>query len=73
MASRSIDQATDCIQVSTDWTTIGTRILEAALIASAIHAQECRQPSGPGRSGIGGPAEDRELVIDRREAGPAWE
>jgi hypothetical protein len=73
MIARSIDQAKECSQASTDWTTIGARILEAALIASAIHASECRQSTGPSASGFGGPAEDRELFIDRREAGPAWE
>jgi hypothetical protein len=67
MASRSTDQATDCIQVSTDWTTIGARILKAALIASAIHADECR------RNGSGRLVEDREFATDRLEAGPAWE
>ena len=67
MASRSIDPATDCIQVSTDWTTIGARILKAALIASAIHAEECRR-NEPGHL-----VEDRDFANDRRQAGPAWE
>jgi hypothetical protein len=73
MVPRSLDQATDCEKGSTDWTTIGTRILEAALIASAFHARECRRPAGAGSVANGWPAGDRELVIDRREAGPAWE
>lgn len=41
MDVRSTDQATDCGPESTDWTTIGARILEAALIATAIHQHEC--------------------------------
>lgn len=73
MVLRSIDLATDCEMGSTDWTTIGARILEAALIASAIHARECRRPGDPGSVGFDRPAEDCELVTDRREAGPAWE
>lgn len=41
MERRSLsDRATDCTHGSTDWTTIGARILDAALIASAIHAGE---------------------------------
>lgn len=33
-------QVTDDPQQSTDWTTIGTRILEAATLATAIHLEE---------------------------------
>ncbi|HOB75281.1 MAG TPA: hypothetical protein PKG54_12240 [Phycisphaerae bacterium] len=62
MVTRSADQATDCTAGFTDWTTIGTRILEAALIASAIHAQECRES-----------AMDRDPVFGRLEAQPAEE
>lgn len=46
MDRRSLtDRATDCTLGSTDWTTIGARIQEAALIASAIHARECSRPA----------------------------
>jgi len=40
-------QATDCDRRSTDWTTIGARILEAATIASAMHRQEVGPAAGP--------------------------
>lgn len=40
------DRATDCEVGSTDWTTIGARILDAALIASAMHAGECARVGG---------------------------
>lgn len=35
-------QVTDGQTQSTDWTTIGTRILEAATLATAIHLEMCR-------------------------------
>ncbi len=73
MVARSSDQAKDCRRESTDWTTIGTRILQAALIASAIHAREHGRYPGGDSSGVGEPATDCELYYDRREAGPAWE
>jgi len=40
MDTRSRDRAKDCELGSTDWTTLGARISEAATIASAIHLQE---------------------------------
>jgi hypothetical protein len=73
MVARSLDLATDCERESTDWTTIGTRILHAALIASAIHTRECSHRPEMDMTGAGGSATDCELSSDRLEAGPAWE
>ena len=62
MVTRSADQATDCRHESTDWTTIGSRILEAALIASAIHTRECAGQAGKAPQDAGEPAMDCELA-----------
>jgi hypothetical protein len=44
-------QVTDDRMQSTDWTSIGTRILEAATLATAIHLDELA--SRPGRRDAG--------------------
>ncbi len=72
MVTRSADQATDCTARFTDWTTIGSRILEAALIASAIHARESH-PASSNPTTPGWRASDRDLVFDWPEAGRARE
>jgi hypothetical protein len=59
MDRRSTDRATDCIRGSTDWTSIGARILQAASIASAVHLHEQAQAAAcGGRQSSGTEARD---------------
>ena len=40
-------EATDCEQGSTDWTHIGSRILQSAALASVIHLAEATEQRTP--------------------------
>ncbi len=70
MAPRFLtDRATDCTGGSTDWTTIGARILAAAAIASAIHARESTRLGPRETLREKQPAANREQTTGRLEAG----
>ena len=59
--------------MSTDWTAIGARILEAATMASAIHLDELAHAADARgtRSGYGEAASDRGNANDREAASGA--
>lgn len=52
---------TDGPTQSTDWTTIGTRILEAATLATAIHLELCRTPAALEHPSESGDRADRDM------------
>jgi len=64
MSVRAMHRAMDCETGSTDWTTIGTRILQAAEMASAVHLAE-RAGESPAPSTDALPAGSRLNERDR--------
>lgn len=63
-------KATDCDSRSTDWTTIGARILEAATIASAIHMGQTGHAGGSINLARGGEGLGESRGLKRRRIHP---
>ncbi len=68
MSVRRKHEARDCETGSTDWTSIGTRILQAAAVASGVHLIEQVRASGrkPESESVGNEHEPTDRLSKKR-------